>query len=94
MGGLAGIGLSAFAKYISSLPSNETVIARTIPALFLVAISFFGIAKIIYPYSVINSRFTAGWLKSRLPRLTLSTRIACFISIWMLTTDVGLEQVR
>ncbi|KAF8892705.1 hypothetical protein BD779DRAFT_1436676 [Infundibulicybe gibba] len=29
--------------------------------------------------------FGAGWLKSRLPRLTLSARIACFVSIWLLT---------
>jgi hypothetical protein len=44
-GSLAGIGLSAFAKYIS-LPPKETVIARTIPTLFLLAISFFGISRI------------------------------------------------
>ncbi|TFY72380.1 hypothetical protein EVG20_g641 [Dentipellis fragilis] len=33
--------------------------------------------------------FIAGWAKSRLPRLVLSARISCFVSIWILTTDPG-----
>ncbi|KAF9002047.1 hypothetical protein BDQ17DRAFT_1357989 [Cyathus striatus] len=36
--------------------------------------------------------FSAGWIKSRLPRLTLASRIACFVSIWLLTYDVGERQ--
>ncbi|KAI0047054.1 hypothetical protein FA95DRAFT_1493111 [Auriscalpium vulgare] len=31
----------------------------------------------------------AGWAKSRLPRLQSSTRITCFVTIFILTTDVG-----
>ena len=38
--------------------------------------------------------FVTGWLKSRLPRLTLASRISAFIAIWLLTADVGHEQVR
>lgn len=94
MGGLAGIGMSAFAKYISSFPPNGTVIARTVSAVFLVVLTFFGIFPNSRPMiSVVSCYFTAGLLKSRLPRLTLSTRIACFIAIWMLTADIGLEHV-
>ncbi|OSD02763.1 hypothetical protein PYCCODRAFT_1389411 [Trametes coccinea BRFM310] len=33
--------------------------------------------------------FLAGIAKSRLVRLQLSTRISCFISIWILTNDIG-----
>ncbi|KAI0362777.1 hypothetical protein OH77DRAFT_1417068 [Trametes cingulata] len=33
--------------------------------------------------------FFAGIAKSRLVRLQLSTRISCFISIWLLTNDIG-----
>ncbi|KAI0085393.1 hypothetical protein BDY19DRAFT_896736 [Irpex rosettiformis] len=33
--------------------------------------------------------FFAGLIKSRLPRLQLSTRISCFVSIWILTNDIG-----
>ncbi|KII88794.1 hypothetical protein PLICRDRAFT_42030 [Plicaturopsis crispa FD-325 SS-3] len=36
--------------------------------------------------------FFAGWIKSRLPRLQLSMRICCFISIWILTDDNGRSQ--
>ncbi|KAH9056632.1 hypothetical protein EDB87DRAFT_1675958 [Lactarius vividus] len=35
--------------------------------------------------------FLAGWAKSRLPRLQLSARISCFVSIWLLTTNVGIS---
>lgn len=42
VGGLTGIGLSVIGKYLSTLASN-TVVARLIPALFLVGICFFGI---------------------------------------------------
>ncbi|GAW05452.1 hypothetical protein LENED_007313 [Lentinula edodes] len=33
--------------------------------------------------------FLMGWLKSALPRLTMSSRLVCFISIWMFTQDPG-----
>ncbi|KAJ3777872.1 hypothetical protein FB446DRAFT_77222 [Lentinula raphanica] len=33
--------------------------------------------------------FSTGWLKSALPRLALPSRLACFISVWMLTEDPG-----
>ena len=36
---------------------------------------------------------SAGLLKSRLPRLQLSTRISCFVSIWLLTIDIGVPSV-
>ncbi|KAI0646763.1 hypothetical protein C8Q79DRAFT_907394 [Trametes meyenii] len=35
--------------------------------------------------------FVAGIVKSRLVRLQLSTRISCFISVWLLTTNVGVS---
>ncbi|TFK72565.1 hypothetical protein BDN72DRAFT_836131 [Pluteus cervinus] len=44
-------------------------------------------ARSILAIFLMSISFLAGWLKSRLPRLTLSMRIACFISIWLLTTD-------
>ncbi|KAF8837834.1 hypothetical protein BDN67DRAFT_997945 [Paxillus ammoniavirescens] len=34
--------------------------------------------------------FFAGWAKSRLPRLHLSARISCFVSIWLLTENLGM----
>ncbi|KAG2147365.1 hypothetical protein BD769DRAFT_1415945 [Suillus cothurnatus] len=34
--------------------------------------------------------FFAGWAKSRLPRLHLSARISCFVSIWLLTDNIGI----
>ncbi|KAI0303455.1 hypothetical protein B0F90DRAFT_1711174 [Multifurca ochricompacta] len=55
-GALFGIGIST--------------LARVIPAVFLVFITFL-----------------AGWAKSRLPRLQLSARISCFVSIWLLATN-------
>ncbi|OCH95253.1 hypothetical protein OBBRIDRAFT_614539 [Obba rivulosa] len=35
--------------------------------------------------------FFAGLVKSRLARLQLSTRISCFVSIWILTNDIGVR---
>ncbi|KIJ69535.1 hypothetical protein HYDPIDRAFT_145711 [Hydnomerulius pinastri MD-312] len=35
--------------------------------------------------------FFAGWVKSRLPRLALSARISCFVSIWLLTENIGVS---
>lgn len=43
VGGLAGIGLSVIGKYLSTLASDP-VVARLIPALFLVGICFFGMS--------------------------------------------------
>ncbi|KAH7908025.1 Fusaric acid resistance protein-like-domain-containing protein [Hygrophoropsis aurantiaca] len=71
-GALLGIGISTFARFLSTKPHQNSAASRSIPAIFLVAISFF-----------------AGWIKSRLPRLQLSARISCFISIWMLTANPG-----
>ncbi|KAJ3748883.1 hypothetical protein DFH05DRAFT_612900 [Lentinula detonsa] len=70
-GGLTGIGISLLGNYLASL-TDDTALARTIPAVFLTLICF-----------------SMGWLKSALPRLTLSSRLACFISVWMLTEDPG-----
>lgn len=42
MGALIGIGLSTFANYIASVSADKILTARLIPAVFLVAISFFG----------------------------------------------------
>ncbi|KAH9857776.1 hypothetical protein C2E23DRAFT_881345 [Lenzites betulinus] len=36
--------------------------------------------------------FFAGIIKSRLVRLQLSTRISCFISVWLLTNNIGLPE--
>lgn len=42
LGGLVGIGCSMFAKYIASLFSPQSALARVIPALFLILICFVG----------------------------------------------------
>ncbi|KAI0798119.1 hypothetical protein C8Q75DRAFT_709584 [Abortiporus biennis] len=41
--------------------------------------------------TLISISFFAGLIKSRLPRLTLSMRISCFISVWLLTADIGVH---
>lgn len=41
-GAFMGIGISTFAKYIANISTDESLNTRLIPALFLVAISFFG----------------------------------------------------
>ncbi|KAI0822655.1 hypothetical protein BC628DRAFT_1421604 [Trametes gibbosa] len=41
---------------------------------------------------LILTSFFAGIIKSRLVRLQLSTRISCFISIWLLTNDIGVPE--
>ncbi|KAH7921497.1 hypothetical protein BV22DRAFT_1038618 [Leucogyrophana mollusca] len=71
-GALLGISVSTLAKFLATIPQEGSPISRSIPAVFLVVVSFF-----------------AGWVKSRLPRLHLSARISCFISIWMLTANIG-----
>ncbi len=92
-GALFGIGLSTFAKYVASLRPDYTASSRAIPAVFLVVIAFLG--KQHSPVSRLLTNGTlAGWAKSRLPRLQLSARISCFVSIWLLTTNVGISSVR
>lgn len=41
-GALLGIGISTFAKYITSISTDQSLNMRLIPALFLISISFFG----------------------------------------------------
>ncbi|KAI0075450.1 hypothetical protein K474DRAFT_1646442 [Panus rudis PR-1116 ss-1] len=69
----------------------------------LVGIALSTLAKFIasrYPPGSANGRavcavflvvisFFAGLAKSRLPRLQLSTRISCFVSVWILTQNIG-----
>jgi hypothetical protein len=43
-------------------------------------------ARTILAVFLVTAAFLTGWMKSRLPRLTLSARICAFICIWMLTT--------
>jgi hypothetical protein len=92
-GAFFGIGLSTLARYIASLRPDHSASSRAIPAVFLVFITFLG----VYPSTFLASSHTddilAGWAKSRLPRLQLSARISCFISIWLLTTDAGVSSV-
>ncbi|KAF9451224.1 hypothetical protein P691DRAFT_724576 [Macrolepiota fuliginosa MF-IS2] len=78
VGGLVGVALSSFGKFLASLTYNrigDAPLTRCIPALTLAFICF-----------------SAGWLKSRLPRLTFASRIACFVSIWLLTSDITSQQ--
>ncbi|KAH9025176.1 hypothetical protein EDB85DRAFT_2179551 [Lactarius pseudohatsudake] len=89
-GALFGIGLSTFAKYVASLRPDYTASSRAIPAVFLVVIAFLGKQNSSIPRLLTNSTL-AGWAKSRLPRLQLSARISCFVSIWLLTTNVGIS---
>jgi len=42
MGALAAIGISTVAKYLANLPEENPVMARAIPAIFLVFITFIG----------------------------------------------------
>lgn len=46
-------------------------------------------ARTIPAVSLVFISFVAGWVKSRLPRLQQSMRICCFVSIWLLTVNVG-----
>lgn len=92
LGGLLGIAISVLGKYIATFPSPDSSAARAIPAIFLAATSFIGTylsstSRVALFISHLCKTFSAGLVKSRLPRLTLSTRIACFISIWMLTAE-------
>jgi hypothetical protein len=103
-GGLTGVSLSSFGKFLTSLAYNrtgDTTLTRCIPGLTLASICFlgeFGVLLQIYFLYIIDPITRsicdlAGWLKSWLPRLTLASRIACFVSIWLLTFDVGAPQV-
>lgn len=42
-------------------------------------------ARVVTALALITIIFFAGWVKSRLPRLTLAARMCAFISIWLLT---------
>ncbi|KAG1883151.1 hypothetical protein F4604DRAFT_1741037 [Suillus subluteus] len=46
-------------------------------------------SRLISAVFLVIISFFAGWAKSRLPRLHLSARISCFVSIWLLTDNVG-----
>src|SRR6266404_4017510 len=92
-GALFGIGLSTFAKYLASLRPDYSASSRAIPAVFLVVIAFLGKHHSSVTRLLTNGSL-AGWAKSRLPRLQLSARISCFVSIWLLTTDAGVSNVR
>ncbi|TFK42866.1 hypothetical protein BDQ12DRAFT_644760 [Crucibulum laeve] len=63
---------------------------------FLASLSSPGtaVSRFIPALFLITTCFLAGWGKSRLPRLTLASRIACFVAIWLLTWDIGTEQKR
>ncbi|KAK7689181.1 hypothetical protein QCA50_007872 [Cerrena zonata] len=79
----------------------ESTVLNIMGALFGIGLST--LAKYIaslYEHDSINGRaccatfliaisFFAGLIKSRLPRLQLSTRISCFVSVWLLTTNIG-----
>ncbi|KAH8108201.1 hypothetical protein BXZ70DRAFT_46056 [Cristinia sonorae] len=45
--------------------------------------------RAICAVTLISICFIAGLIKSRLPRLHLSARISCFLSVWILTIDIG-----
>lgn len=96
MGAFLAIGFSTLAKYIASLTTYDSARSRATCAVFLVLISFFG--KSSQNGSDGSSladfeRSAAGLIKSRLVRLTLSMRIALFLSIWLLTTNIGIPSV-
>lgn len=42
MGALFAIGVSTLAKYLANIPGTNAVMARTVPAIFLVFITFVG----------------------------------------------------
>ena len=92
-GALFGIGLSTLAKYFASLRPDYSASSRAIPAVILVVIAFLG-KRYSSVYHLLTNGTLAGWAKSRLPRLQLSARISCFVSIWLLTTNVGISSVR
>ncbi|RDB24188.1 Uncharacterized protein C26F1.08c [Hypsizygus marmoreus] len=73
-GGFTSIGLSVLGMYLASLAHAS---GKSV------------IARLIPALFLAVICFTAGWLKSRLPRLTLTSRIVCFTAIWLLTTDAG-----
>lgn len=95
LGALIGIGISTLAKHIASLAGHDTPAARATCACFLILMSFLGESRSLFPlpanaYSICVA---AGIVKSRLVRLQLSTRISCFISVWLLTNNIGVSNV-
>lgn len=96
MGALLGIGWSALGMFLSSLRPYDSASARAIPAAFLIILVFAGESRLRAVNFVCSSRnrlVAAGWIKSRLPRLSLSTRISMFVAIFMLTTDISVHGV-
>ncbi|KAF8061449.1 hypothetical protein FPV67DRAFT_1703736 [Lyophyllum atratum] len=72
--GLIAIGLSSLANYLSSLAQAH---GKAV------------VSRLISALFLAVISFSAGFLKSRLPRLTLPSRVICFVSIWLLTTNAG-----
>lgn len=77
-----------FAARRYGIDSNES---RTIRACFLVVLGFFcRYTATSAPYLLMCS--VAGLVRSRLPRLALASRAACFVGIWLLSrTSATLE---
>lgn len=75
VGGLVGVSLSSLGKFLASLAYDRT--GGSV------------LTRCIPGLTLSSICFLAGWFKSWLPRLTLASRIACFVSIWLLTFDVG-----
>ncbi|KAG2149189.1 hypothetical protein DEU56DRAFT_970914 [Suillus clintonianus] len=48
-------------------------------------------SRLVPAIFLVTISFFAGWAKSRLPRLHLSARISCFVSIWLLTDNIGVS---
>lgn len=92
-GAFFGIALSTLARYLASLRPDYSASSRAIPAVFLFSITFLGVHHLTFPVCSPTHGSLAGWAKSRLPRLQLSARISCFVSIWLLTTNVGVSSV-
>lgn len=94
LGGFTGIAVSSFGKTLTSIAykHDHGTWKYAIPAITLTLVCFLGLLSTPFPVTYLIFS-TAGWLKSRLPRLTLASRIACFVSIWILTFDVGSRQV-
>lgn len=88
LGALLGVAMSTFVKFIASRYPEDSSTSRATCAVFLVLISFFGEFDCSIGSSGNTYAVAAGLTKSRLPRLQLSTRISCFVSIWILTNDI------
>ena len=90
LGALLGIAVSTLGKFIASR-NPDSARARATCATFLIVISFFGTSLCLISQVVVDESksLLAGLTRSRLPRLLASTRISCFVSVWILTGDIG-----